>query len=338
MKILIIGGTRFLGHHITKRLLADGHAVTLFNRGRTPDDFGDKVRRIHGDRYDAEAFSNAFKGEKFDIVIDMIAYRPEDSQTAILTFLGNVGHFFHISSAAVYTLTNDYTCPLREEDFDRELYPKPRTDDKWWFYGYNKRKCEEVLQEAFQKHRFPVTMFRPPIIIGERDYTLRAYSYFIRITDGKPLILPDGGMNIATHVYQEDIVRALSSNLMNSTSYGKAYNLAQEEYLSLRDFVLKAAEVIDRKIEIVDIPSKILKETSFGLFFSPFSNRRPFILDIQKAKEELQFSSTPFMAWLRKTIYWFLEKYEGEPPENYKLREREIGFIQRYKKAFESIT
>jgi len=338
MKILIIGGTRFLGYHITKRLLADDHEITLFNRGKTPDDFEKKVRRIRSDRYDPEAFSKAFRGEKFDVVIDMISYRPEDSQSAIRAFLGNVRHFFHISSAAVYTVTKDYPCPLKEEDFDRELYPKPQAHDEWWIYGYNKRKCEDVLQQAFKKHRFPVTMFRPPIIIGERDYTLRAYSYFIRIMDGEPLILPDGGLNVSTHVYQDDIVRTLSLNLMNPVSYGKAYNLAQEEYLSLRNFVLKSAEILNRKIEIVDIPSKILEKTSFGVAFSPFSSRRPFILDVQKAKKELHFSSTPFMTWAEKTINWFFKEYEGEPPENYSLREKEIDFVRKYKEAFESIS
>ncbi len=338
MRILIIGGTAFLGYHITKRLLDDGHEIILFNRGKTPEDFGKKVKRIQGDRYDAEAFFKAFRGEKFDVVIDLISFRPDDSQSAIRAFLGNVGHYFHISSAAVYVVVKDYPCPLRENDFDRELYPKPRAHNEWWIYGYNKRKCEEVLLEAFTEHGFPVTMFRPPIIIGERDYTLRAYSYFLRIMDGKPLILPDGGLNVSTYIYQDDIVRTLSQNLMNPDSYGEAYNLAQEEFLSLRYFVLKAAEILNRKIEIVDIPSKILEKTTFGKAFSPFSSRRPFILDIQKAKKELLFSPTPFMTWIEKTIHWFFKEYEGKPPENYRLREKEVDFICKYKEVFDSIT
>ncbi|MFP4082221.1 MAG: NAD-dependent epimerase/dehydratase family protein [Candidatus Aminicenantes bacterium] len=337
MKILIIGGTRFLGYHITKGLMERGHEITLFNRGKTPDDFGDRVQRIRGNRYDYENFYKTLKEEKFDAVVDTISFKAQDSQSAVRTFLGNVGHYLHISTAAVYVVIKNYPCPLKEEDFEGELYPQPRGGDGLWSYGYHKRQCEEVLRKAWQKHQFPVTMFRFPIIIGERDYTLRAYSYFLRILDGRPLILPDGGLNIFTHLYQGDIVRTICSNLQNPTSWGNSYNLAQEEYLTLRLFVLKAAEILNKKVELVDIPSGILERSGLGLSFSPFSMRRPFVLDVQKAKGDLGFSSTPYSHWMAKTVHWFVEEYKGDPPENYQLREKEQEFAGRYQKAVASI-
>ena len=114
MKILIIGGTRFFGYHITRHLVREGHDVTLFNRGTTPDDFGDRVGRICGDRNDHDSFFETLRGLEFDAVIDMIAYKAEDSQAAVETFQNHVGHYFHISTGAVYLLTRDYPCPLRE--------------------------------------------------------------------------------------------------------------------------------------------------------------------------------------------------------------------------------
>ncbi|UCC39231.1 MAG: NAD-dependent epimerase/dehydratase family protein [Candidatus Aminicenantes bacterium] len=338
MKILIIGGTRFLGYHIAKRLLADGHDLTLFNRGKTIDDLGEKVRRIHGDRYNSKAFSERLSGEKFDAVVDMIAFKTEDSQTAVETFMGNVGHFIHISTAAVYIVTQDFPCPIREEDFNRPLYSKPEANDGWWSYGFHKRECENVLREAFERHGFPVTMFRLPIVMGERDYSLRAYSYFLRILDGKPLILPDGGLNVSTHIYQDDIARTISSNLLNPSSLGQAFNLAQPEILTLRTFVLKSSEIMNKKIEIVEIPSAILEKAGLGISFSPFSMRRPFVLDIQKARRELSFSATPFDIWVGKTIRWFVEDYDGEPPENYNSREKENEIVKKYKQSVETLT
>lgn len=337
MKILILGGTRFLGYHITRRLLRDGHEVSLFNRGITPDDFGPEVRRFHGDRYDNQTFFGQLRDEKFDVVLDLIAFKAEDSQLVIKTFQDRIKHFIHISTGAVYIVTKDFPCPLHEEDFDREIYPKPKKDDGLWTYGFHKRKCEEVLREAYEKQNFPVTIFRLPIVIGEKDYTLRAYSYFLRIEDGNPLILPDSGMNVTTHIYQDDIARTLSSNLLNSVSMGQAYNLAQEEIITLRSFVMKAGEILGRKVKLLDIPSNLLRKCGLGIDFSPFSNRRPFIMDVQKAKKDLNFSSTPFDTWMRKTIHWFIEEYRGGPPDNYALREKEIEFIQRYQKAIDSI-
>lgn len=337
MKILIIGGTRFLGYHIAKRLLADGHDLTLFNRGNTVEDFGEKVRRIRGDRYDFQAFSERLRGEKFDVVVDMIAYKAEDSQTAVETFAGNVRHFFHISTAAVYIVTQDFPCPLREEDFERPLYSKSRINDGWWAYGFHKRECENVLRKAFEKCNFPATIFRLPVVMGERDHTLRAYSYFVRILDGKPLILPDGGLNVSTHVYQDDIARTISSNLLNPSSFGQAFNLAQAEILTLRTFVLKSSEIMNRKVDIVEIPSAVLEKAGLGTSFSPLSMRRPFVLDTQKAIRELNFSATPFDIWLGKTIRWFVDDYDGERPENYQSREKEIKIANKYKQAVETL-
>lgn len=314
MNILIIGGTKFLGYHFTKRLLEEGHQITLFNRGRSPDDFGDKVKRILGDRNNHKGFQDQFRGLKYDVVLDMIAYKAEDSRTAVETFQGNVGHFIHISTAAVYAITKDYPSPTREKDFDRPLLRKRMKVKRIWDYGFNKRKCEEVLSEAHKEKGFPVSMFRLPIVMGEKDYTLRAYSYFLRIQDGGPTILPDSGLNVFTHVYQDDIVRTITLNLMNKTTFGEPYNLAQDEMITLRAFVREASEILGKSVEMVDIPSDILEKVSLGTSFSPLFHRRPFVLDVHKAEQDLGFTSTPIRSWLAKTILWFQNEFKGDPP------------------------
>jgi nucleoside-diphosphate-sugar epimerase len=337
MKILIIGGTRFFGYHIARRLVQDGHDVSLFNRCHAPADFGHNVERICGDRNDYDDFYAKLKDIPFDVVIDMIAYKEEDSQAAVRTFSELVGHYIHISTGAVYLVTRNYPCPLREEDYDRPLYPRPESSDEWWLYGYNKRRCEEVLRDAHQETGFPVTIFRLPIVIGERDNTLRAYSYFIRLMDKKPQILPDSGMVPQTYIYQGDIVNTVASNLQNALSIGEVYNLAQDEIVTLREFILKAAEILEVDAELVDIPSNILSKTSLGTSFSPFFGRRPFVMDAHKAKKDLEFSPTAFGTWMKKTIRWYAEEYKGDPPENYWLRDKEMEIIRRYKEAVKSI-
>jgi nucleoside-diphosphate-sugar epimerase len=338
MKILVLGGSRFFGYHIAKRLIADGHDVTLFNRGRTPDDFGGAVRRVHGDRADRRDFQRKLGREKFDVVIDMIAFMAEDSRTAAETFSGNVGQFIHISTGSVYIVTRDFPCPLREEDYDREVVPRPAKNDEWWLYGYHKRKCEEVLREAREKSCFPVTILRLPIVFGERDYTLRAYSYFLRLEDGKPLILPDGGLNAFTHIYQGDVVKTVADNLLNPAAVGQAYNLAQAEILTLRAFVHEAARILGREPDLVDIPWDVLESSPLGTSFSPLSTRRPFILVVDKARRDLHFLSTPFALWLEKTIRWFKNEYREGPPENYSGRNREVEFAERYRATVRRLT
>lgn len=325
MKILVIGGTRFLGYHLVRKLLAQGHEVTLFNRGLTPDDFGQAVKRLKGDRTRPEEMRATLMGLEFEAVIDLIAYRGEESRQAIDIFLGRTAHYIHISSGAVYIVTHNYPCPLREEDFDREIMEKPGKPNNLWFYGLNKRECELVLRQAYEEKSFPVTIFRLPVVIGERDYTLRAYSYFIRIKDTGPILMPDAGLNVFTLVYQGDVIETIAGNLLNSRTFGQAYNLAMEEIISLRSFVQAAAGIMGQDIEMIDIPSRILQSLPCGLSISPFSSRRPFVLSVDKARRELSYRSTPFICWLEKTINWFFSKYRGAHPDNYRWRSLEIS-------------
>ncbi len=338
MKVLVIGGTRFIGYHLVRRLLADGHEVVLFNRGQTPDDLGGHVRRIRGDRNDRQGFKERLSRESFDVVVDMIAFTADDSASAVQTFSGRVGHFFHISTGSVYIVTKDFPCPLREEDFDREIYPQPAQKDDWWLYGFHKRACEEVLRQAYEKENFPVTILRLPIVNGERDHTLRAYSYFIRLEDGGPLLLPDGGLNIFTHIYVGDVARTIASNLGQKVAFGQAYNLAQPEFLTLRAFVQEAARLLDCQPELVNIPTEVLERVSMGTDFSPFSSRRPFIMVTDKARRDLDFKPTPFSVWLEKTVLWYKTQYNGPLPENYRGRSREIDLAARYRHAVEGLT
>lgn len=337
MNILIIGGSRFVGCHLTKRLLEDGHQVTLFNRGLTVDDFGSNVRRIRGDRSNHQDFYERLSGEQFDVVVDMIAYKAEDSQSAVETFRNHVDHFIHISTAYVYVVTRDWPCPLKEKDFDRALSTKTTETEGIWDYSTNKRQCEAVLLDAFNNSGFPITILRPPIIIGERDYTLRAHSYFLRIQDGGLLLMPDGGLNAFTHIYQGDIVHTIASNLKNPVSFGRAYNLAQEEILTLRSFVRRASAIMGKTVKLVDIPSAFLQKTSVGTSFSPLFHRKPLVLDLQKAVKDLGYTSTPVETWLRKTISWFLDEYQGGPPDNYSLRAKEIELGQEFEKALDKL-
>ncbi|MGQ9471789.1 MAG: NAD-dependent epimerase/dehydratase family protein [Candidatus Aminicenantales bacterium] len=330
MKILVIGGTKFLGYHLVRELLKKGHRVTLFNRGLTPDDFGPAVERIRGDRTRRGELGHQLKSSEFEVVVDMIAYRREETEEAVQTFSGRVGHFIHISTGSVYIVTRDYPCPLRESDFFREVIPRPVGQDDWWVYGVNKRSCELVLREAFEATGFPATIFRLPIVIGERDYTLRAYSYFLRVADGGPLLLPDAGMNVFTHVYQGDVVSTIARNLLNGKTFGQAYNLAMEEIISLRHFVQKSAEIIGKEVNIVDIPARLLEGLPMGTSFSPFSNRRPFVMAVEKARQDLNFLATPFSTWLARTINWFFTQYKGELPANYRWRPLELEVAEKF--------
>ena len=332
MRALVIGGTRFLGYHIVKRLLQEGVEVTLFNRGRTPDEFGDQIKRVHGDRKNYKKFFETFRRERFDVVIDVIGYDPEDIEVALKTFRDHVGQYIFISTGQVYLVTRNPRQPSREEDYYRPLMECPPGEENAYEYGVKKRACEDLLEEAYRAYKFPSVRFRCPIIHGPRDYTLRLYSYLVRILDGHPLIIPEGGDSIIRHVYVQDVVNAIMNVLEVEQTRGKVYNLASEEVLRLSEFLELAARMLEKTLTLYPIPTKIMLEHGVTPEVSPFSGQWVSYLDPALAMAEIKFKPTPVREWLREVVHWYIADYQGPAPENYRQRRQEVALAAFWKR------
>ena len=332
MDVLIIGGTRFLGYHLVHRLLQEGVHVTLFHRGIHGDDFGDRVERILGDRKNYKKFYELFHRRRFDVVVDLIGYQPEDVEYAVKTFGDRVGQYIFISTGQVYLVTENWHQPAREEDYYQPLIECPPGEEAAYGYGVQKRACEDLLVEAHQFQHFPVVRFRCPIIQGPRDYTLRLYSYLKRILDGGPVILPEGGDKPIRHIYVQDVVEAIVSVFQVEKTRGKVYNLASEEVIPLRELIQMAARLLEKPVTVFDIPVSLLHEYAIPESISPFSGRWVSVLDPSLAREEIRFRSTPLQQWLSETIRWFVEEYDGPEPDNYRYRPKELELARFWRK------
>ena len=160
MRVLLLGGTGLISVGIVKHLLARGDAdVTCFNRGRTPaksdDPLPDSVRQIHGDRNDADAMRRAFDGERFDAVVDMIAFTPDHARaTADLCRHVDAKHLLFCSTVCTYGVKVPPSVVVDES------FPQDPISD----YGRNKLACERLLLEQGD---FPVTIVRPSHTYGE---------------------------------------------------------------------------------------------------------------------------------------------------------------------------
>ncbi len=328
MKILIIGGTKFLGYHLTRRLVRSGFEVTLFNRGITPGNFNEKVARVTGDRKNYDEFYNRFHGKRFDAVIDLIGYDLDDIEVTEKTFRGNIGQYIFISSGQVYLVTENRHIPSREEDFFQELIPCPPGEESAYSYGVEKRKIEKFLEDRFFSSGFPSVRLRCPVIHGPRDYTLRLYSYLLRISDGNPVILPEGGDIIIRHIFVQDVVRAIETILLREGFSGKVYNLAQSEILPLSEFLGKIAGILGVTVKFCFLPGDQLIRSGISMEISPFSNRWVSYMDPSLAVDELEFRSTPLEHWLPLVIEYFQNLYQGPPPENFRSRPTEIDLLR----------
>ncbi len=311
MRILVFGGTRFIGRAIVARLLREGHNVTLVNRGLSEDPFGTRVHRVIGDRRKPGTIRRAASRREYDAVVDVTAYHESQTAAVVEAFKDRVEHFIHISTAAVYLIREGLLPPFRESDFHGRLSPKRPGNESSWLYAYHKRRCEEVLARAWEEDRFPATSLRLPMIVGPRDYTRRADAYLERIASGGPVLLPEGGLNSWGFLWVEDVAEAVASNLANATAFGRAYNIAQREALTLRQFVDLAIEFLRARAQVLSLPSAWLEAVGLGTGFSPYSHHHDILLDCRAAEEDLLFRPTPVVQWVESLVRDFRRRWTG---------------------------
>ncbi len=325
MNVLVVGGTRFLGHELAWRLLFAGHRVTLFNRGREPDTFGNRVERLRGDRT-TDDFAHLLHGRAFDAAVDFAAYTAADARGVVSMLAGRVGHYVVISSGQVYLVRADAPRPAREEDYDGPLLPMPQNaaDKREWDYGMGKRAIEDELADAWEKGRFPATRLRLPMVNGERDHLRRLEGYLWRILDGGPVLLPDGGQQPLRHVYAGAAVKAILALLGETRTFGRAYNLAQEETPTLAELLTQVAELVGAPARLQPVPTARLVEAGLEpVRVSPFSGRWMSFIDPSRARAELGFRHEPLRSYLDKIVTAFLARPAPDPPSSYAERPRE---------------
>jgi nucleoside-diphosphate-sugar epimerase len=316
MRVLVVGGTRFVGHELAWRLLAAGHEVTLFNRGTLPDAFGARVERLRGDRTTAD-FARLLARRDWDAAVDFAAYDGRDGRQAADVLGGRVGHYVVVSTGQVYLVRERRPSPAREEDYDGPLMPEPSEafDKGQWDYGMGKRALEDALAEAWARSRFPATRLRIPMVNGERDHFRRLERYLWRMLDGGPLLLPGGGGHLVRHVYSGSVVRLVLSILGEARTFGGAWNLAQDETPTLGELLGLVARSLGAAPRLVDVPRERVAAAGLDpLLLSPFSGTWMSFLDPSRAKAELGFVHEPLAACLDRIVASFLAHPPADLP------------------------
>jgi nucleoside-diphosphate-sugar epimerase len=325
LKALIIGGNRFLGHELAFRLVAAGHAVTLFNRGTLQDSLGERVERLRGDRTTGD-FERLLAGCRFDVAIDFAAFNAEDGRRAAAVLGDRVSHYVAISTGQVYLVRAGCPRPARESDYDGPLVEPPADafDRGQWDYGIQKRGLEDELARAWQGQRFPATRLRLPMVSGERDHFRRLERYLWRMLDDGPLLLPGGGEHLTRHVYSGSVVGAILGLIGNVASFGRAYNLAQDETPTLRELLSALGAALGAAPRFVDVGHDAVRAAGLDpLVLSPFSGRWMSVLDPALAKAELGFRHDPLARYLDKIVTCFLAHPPADPPPGYEQRATE---------------
>jgi nucleoside-diphosphate-sugar epimerase len=248
MKVLILGGTRFVGRYVAQRLLDGGAEVTLLNRGVTGASIA-RAKTVIGDRSTPDGLGG-LGDSRFDAVLDLSAYFSDWTRAAAERLAGRVAHYVFISSGAVYRPSAEYPWPETTP-----FGPVPM----WGGYGREKVASERLLWEAHAQGRFAVTSFRLPFILGPGNFADRESFVFGRLEASRPILLPGGGTALNQFVYADDVARALVATLERpGTSGGHAFNCAHANPITNRGWVELCADVLGLTAEVVAIDEEEL--------------------------------------------------------------------------------
>jgi 2'-hydroxyisoflavone reductase len=182
MKVLVLGGTRFVGRHIVEALFASGHQVTLLHRGKTGASAFPTAEHLLADRNED---LSVLDGLEFDATVDVCAYFPRQV-TALADALGDrAGHYLYISTTSVYDTDR---ASAYDEDASLGTLDDPTTEEITdTSYGPLKVLCEQVARERFGH----VTIVRPTYVIGPHDYTHRFTYWVERLAAGGEVLAPE---------------------------------------------------------------------------------------------------------------------------------------------------
>ena len=302
MRILIIGGSGLISTAITRRLLAQGADLTLYNRGRTPLRVEGDVRQMHGDRRDYAAFEARVRDAgRFDCVIDMITFAPEDAESLVRAFRDRAGQVIFTSTVDVYNKPASRYPYTEDEPRDRTLGT----------YGQNKAKCEDILMAAHGRGDFAVTVIRPAMTYGEGGSLVQSMGWDTRFLDrirrGKPIICHGDGSSLWVACHVDDAAAAFANAVGNEAAYGKPYHVTGEEWMTWNAYYRGIAEAMGAPPpELVHIPTDLLaaaapKRAGVCAFNFQFNN----IFDNTRACADLGFQyAVPWVEGVRRTVAW----------------------------------
>lgn len=328
--ILIIGGTRNMGHVLALELLRGGYHVTILNRGLTRDELPPQVERLRADRTLRADLRKALAGRTFDAVVDMVLFSGEEAEAAVDLLAGRTDHYIFISTGQVYLVREGLERPFSESDYEGRVMPAPKPNTyghEEWNYGIHKRQAEDVLAAAWADRQFPYTSLRLPMVNGEREPFNRLYSYILRIQDGGPILIPETPQFPLRHIYANDVVRAIMTLVSTGKGKGQAYNISQDETVTLGEFLGIVSDIMELPASpLVEVKRSLLEANGFVPDCSPFSDRWMSELTNERSKAELGMQYTPLRTYLENII----QHYKLNPPKrpaSYRRRSAERSLV-----------
>jgi nucleoside-diphosphate-sugar epimerase len=296
MRIIFIGGTKFIGLHTVECLTGMGHEVTVFHRGKTPVELPDGASELLGDMNQLDDYVDDFKRIAPDVVIHNILIQESDAERLMHVFKDVAKRVIGVSSGDVYLgygrlidfepgdpvpvpMTED--APLRTK-----LYPyrEQVNDPNHPMHNYDKIPIEKLVMGS--PDDLPGTVLRLPMVYGPRDFQRRIYSYLKRMDDRRPAILVDerSAMTRFSRGYVEDVAAAIALAATDERAANRIYNVAEPDPLSEIEWIKMIADVVGWQGDIIAVDPVLLPEDQQ---FDPHG--QDLVVDSTRIRTELDF-------------------------------------------------
>lgn len=300
MRILVLGGTSFVGRFIVAEALTQGHDLTLFNRGRTGTELFPEAERLRGDRDDGEL--NALHQGSWDAVVDVSGMVSRHVRQAAQALDDRVGRYLFVSSNAVYAPDPgpgaDESAPLKEPEWHTEVIDAQT-------YGPLKVACEHELTSRYGDR---ATIVRPGVLVGPHDNVDRFTYWVRRAAQGGKVVLPGDPGQPVQILDVRDLAR-LVVRLLEEDRGGPFNAMGPAEPLTLAEMIHTCAEAARSRVELVLVPPTTVM-AKFPLVRPDRVREQSFQRDFTRAREAgLPF--TPLVTTATDVLAWDRER--GEP-------------------------
>lgn len=331
LKILILGGTSFLGPHLVEELQEQGHEVTIFNRGTQDTSLLTDVETLQGNR---DGDLNALTNRWWDTIIDTSGYLPRLVEASSKLLSKATNHYTFISTISVYenfhSLNIDESYPLAklEDEANEEINEKT--------YGALKASCEGVIERYFPNH---FLVIRPGLIVGPRDPTNRFAYWPLRILDGGEILAPGLPTQNLQFIDVRDLAKWIvamverqETGFYNATGPGGS--------LSFEEFLKTCSQISKKDVSLIWISEDFLIEhgvqdwTELPLWLSG-KRKMPGFLNVD-ARKAIQAGLTfrPLTQTISATIDW--EKQNRKDDTQIGIdRKKEKELLTLWKKTLE---
>lgn len=323
-RILILGGTGFIGPHVVRCLHASGHQVAVFHRGSSTADLPSGIQVFHGDRHDQTALTEAMHKFRPETLIDVVPLSEQDAREVLEAGRRHVSRVVAISSADVYRnydglrriggsppdptpLTED--APLREHLFP---YRSQASGPEERFYHYEKILVERAV---LGDPEIAGTVLRLPMVYGPGDRQHRLHPYLKRIHDGRPAILLSEGQATWrwSRGHVENVAAAIALAATDPRAAGHVYNVAEPDALPEAEWVRAIGAACGWPGEVRVLPAAALPPA----LAMDLDWRYSLEMDTRRLRDHLGYTEPiPPAEALRRTIGWERAHPPAEiPPE-----------------------